>query len=99
MFIIHLPYDETFGLAYLEAAAFSKPAIASNHAGPAELVIDGQTGLLVDPSSIEDISKKIELMCESADVRKKMGNNSLLRLEKDYLWDIYIERFTDYLAK
>jgi glycosyltransferase involved in cell wall biosynthesis len=54
---------------------------------------------LVDPSSIEDISKKIELMCESADVRKKMGNNSLLRLEKDYLWDIYIERFTDYLAK
>ena len=98
MFIVHLPYDETYGLAYLEAAAFSKPAVASNHAGPAEIVIDGQTGLLVDPSNSDEIAEKIELMCISAERRKKMGENAFIRLKQKFLWEGYVERFVGHLT-
>jgi glycosyltransferase involved in cell wall biosynthesis len=98
MFIIHLPYDETFGLAYLEAAAFSKPAVASNHAGPAEIVIDGQTGFLADPADIEDVARKMELMCASIDTRILMGKNAFIRLNQKFLWDTYIEHFVGHLT-
>ena len=98
LFIVHLPFDETYGLAYLEAAAFSKPAIASDHAGPAEIVIDGQTGFLADPSNRDEIAEKIELMCVSVDARKKMGENAFIRLKQKFLWEGYVERFVGHLT-
>jgi len=98
MFIVYLPYDEPFGLAYLEAAAFSKPAIASDHAGPAEIVIDGKTGLLTDPADVEKIANSIECMCAFADARKKMGENAFIRLKQKFLWEGYVERFVGHLT-
>lgn len=41
---------EGFGIAYLEAAAHGLPVVAGNVAGAVDAVVDGETGLLVDPS-------------------------------------------------
>jgi phosphatidylinositol alpha-1,6-mannosyltransferase len=40
---------EGFGIAYLEAGAYCKPVVAGNVGGALDAVIDGETGLLVDP--------------------------------------------------
>lgn len=90
---IYLPFDEPFGLPYLEAAAFSKPSIASNHGGPAELVIDGQTGLLVDPNNVNMIAEKIELMFNNKSGRNRMSSNAYNRYRSNFMWNQYVNRY------
>lgn len=91
--IIYIPYDEPFGLPYLEAALFSKPAIASNHGGPSELVVDGETGFLVDPGNVSQIADKIARL--HADPRKttQMGEQAKSRIVDMFLWEQYVERY------
>ena len=40
---------EGFGIVYLEAGAYGKPVVAGNVGGALDAVLDGVTGLLVDP--------------------------------------------------
>ncbi len=41
---------EGFGIVYLEAGAHELPVVAGNVAGALDAVVDGETGLLVDPA-------------------------------------------------
>jgi glycosyltransferase involved in cell wall biosynthesis len=47
--LVHLPRDESFGLAPAEAMAAGLPTIATAVGGCREVVRDGETGLLVPP--------------------------------------------------
>lgn len=51
-------------LVVREALASGTPVISSNILGPREMVKDGVTGFLVDPSKVEDIAKPILLLKE-----------------------------------
>ena len=95
--ILYLPFDEPFGLPYLEAAVFSKPAIASNHGGPSELVVDGKTGLLADPSNIREISEKIEKVFQNKIMAEEMGNNANKYIKDNFTWGKYIDRYLGYM--
>jgi len=50
---------EGFGLTALEAMRASKPVVAARVGGLVELVIDGKTGLLVEPNSTPDLLSKM----------------------------------------
>jgi phosphatidyl-myo-inositol dimannoside synthase len=50
---------EGFGIVYLEAAAHGLPAIAGNAGGALDAVVDGQTGLLVDPRDEQAVADAI----------------------------------------
>ncbi|MDD5491119.1 MAG: glycosyltransferase family 4 protein [bacterium] len=91
--IIYIPYDEPFGLPYLEAALFSKPAIASNHGGPSELVVDGETGFLVDPGNISQIADKIARLHADPKKTTQMGEQARSRVVDLFLWEKYVERY------
>lgn len=41
--------DEGFGLVFVEAGGHCVPAIGPDHGGPAEIIVPGETGWLVDP--------------------------------------------------
>lgn len=92
--VIYLPFDEPFGLPYLEAAYFSKPALASAHGGPAELVKDGKTGLLVDPGNVEGIAAKIERFVADDSERNRMGRSAYEWYNKEFTWETYIMRYS-----
>jgi glycosyltransferase involved in cell wall biosynthesis len=47
--VIHASTREPFGRVLLEAMAASRPVIAPREGGPLEIVVDGQTGVLVAP--------------------------------------------------
>ena len=50
--VVFAPFDEDYGFVTAEAFASAKPVItARDSGGPAELVRDGQSGLIVDPSA------------------------------------------------
>ncbi len=65
--------SETFGVSAVEASACCLPVIASNIGGLPEVVIDGETGLLVEPENIDDLFNKLKKMINSREMRIKLG--------------------------
>ena len=83
---------EGFGTVYLEANLYGKPAIAGNSGGAGEAVIDGLNGLLVDPESIDEISKGIIKLLSDRDLTNQLGRQGKERVEKEFMWEVGIKK-------
>lgn len=68
--------QEAFGLVFVEAAAAGLPVIASRVGGIEDIIIEGETGYLVDQKDYEGISDKILLLMDNSVLRKRMGKNA-----------------------
>ncbi len=55
---------EGLGLVVMEAMTAGRPVIASRAGGIAELIIDGETGMLVDSTNTQAFAAAIDLACE-----------------------------------
>jgi exopolysaccharide biosynthesis WecB/TagA/CpsF family protein len=64
---------ETFSVTIAEAAACGVPAIASRHGALAEMVRDGNTGLLFKPGDPEDLAAAIKWVAQNPDSLAEMG--------------------------
>ncbi|HIP12701.1 MAG TPA: glycosyltransferase [Arcobacter sp.] len=63
---------ETFGLVVIEAMMNKVCMIATNKAGPLEIIDDGETGLLFDRSS-EDLAEKITLLYKNSELKEQLS--------------------------
>jgi phosphatidylinositol alpha-1,6-mannosyltransferase len=52
-------YGEGFGVVNIEAASCGRPVITSTHGGCPETIIDGKTGMLVDPTTDASVAQAI----------------------------------------
>lgn len=57
----------------IEAMALRKPVIATDVAGPNEIVVNNETGFIVPPGDIKAMAEKIIYLLENPDIAKKMG--------------------------
>jgi phosphatidyl-myo-inositol dimannoside synthase len=64
---------EGFGIAYLEASAYGKPVVAGAVGGAVDAVLDGQTGLLVDPSDHAAVGRAITRLLLDPDLAGRLG--------------------------
>jgi glycosyltransferase involved in cell wall biosynthesis len=64
---------EGLGRSVLEAMACGVPVIAVNKWGPAELIQDGQTGLLFPPLDTEQLATHMLMLGRNGSLRKTMG--------------------------
>lgn len=90
---VSVPYDEPFGLTFVEAAANGVASIAPDHGGPAELVVDGKTGLLVDPSDPDAIADCMAQMVQDSSLARKMGELAFRRYSEHYTIEKFADRF------
>jgi glycosyltransferase involved in cell wall biosynthesis len=72
---------EGFGIVYLEAGLFRKPVIASRSGGVEDAVQDGKTGILVNPTSTEEIYIALSQLASNAQLRAELGNNGYQRAQ------------------
>jgi len=83
---------EGFGIVYLEAAAFGKPAIAGRGGGSAEAVLDGVTGVLVNPSDPEAIAQAaLDLLRDDA-WRAALGERARERAWREFTRERFRQR-------
>lgn len=82
---------EGFGIVFLEAGASGKPVIAGRSGGIEDAVLHGITGLLVDPSSEEDVAQALIRLFKNDELRVKLGNQGRDRVQKEYTWSIVSE--------
>ncbi len=66
-----LSRQESFGVSAVEAAACERPVIASRIGGLPEVVLNNETGFLVD--TIEQAAEKIILLAKDDVLRKQLG--------------------------
>ncbi len=83
---------EGFGLTYLEANACGKPVIGSRTGGVPEAIIEGKTGFIVDPDSVEEISSALITMLSEKQLADNIGNTGKIRIEKELSWDLVAGR-------
>ena len=85
--VVVLPsHNEPFGLVLIEAMAANKPVIATNTAGPLEIVASGATGLLVEHGDARQLADAMLELLGDPDRARTMGQAGRKRAEK--LFDI-----------
>ena len=91
---------EPFGIINLEAMACGTPVVGSAVGGISEVVVDGETGLLVDPHlSLEPphdpaspakfergLAEAINRIANDPDLRRRMSQAGRERVERHYSW-------------
>ncbi len=78
---------EGFGIVYLEANLSGKPVIAGNSGGVRDAVVDGVTGIMVDPERIEEIKETIVTLVKNPELRNKLGHDGKMRAMEDFDWE------------
>jgi len=83
---------EGFGLVYLEAMRAGKPCLAARAGAAAEIVVDQETGLLVDPLDVEEIAAALGRLLASPEAARAMGEAGRRRLERCFTPQRFRER-------
>ncbi len=78
---------ENFGIAFVEANACGKPAIGGRSGGIPEAIIEGETGLLVDPENDEEIAGAIIRLLRNPNFAAELGRKGRLRVENELNWN------------
>ncbi len=88
---------EGFGIAYIEAANFKIPSIASNIGGTPEAVIHNKTGLII--KDIDELDEAIKSLIDNKENRLKLGQNAKIRAENELNWDIQIKKYNELIKE
>jgi phosphatidyl-myo-inositol dimannoside synthase len=84
---------EGFGLVYLEAMRAGKPVLAARDSAAEEIVVDGATGLLVDPDDREELRGALGRLLDYPGEARRMGEAGFERWRKE----LSLERFRERL--
>jgi phosphatidylinositol alpha-1,6-mannosyltransferase len=82
---------EGFGIVYLEAGAYGKPVVAGDVAGAVDAVLDGETGLLVDPTDSLAVADAITRLLLDEQLASRLGRAGAERARR-LAWPVIVER-------
>ena len=83
--------------AVLEAMSSGLPVVATKIAGSEELVLDGVTGLLVNPEDVDSLQDGLRRLIVEEKMRMQMGQASRRRVEEEYSWENVARQYSDIL--
>ncbi|WP_434639965.1 glycogen synthase [Thermoanaerobacterium thermosaccharolyticum] len=86
---------EPFGIINLEAMACNTPVVASATGGIKEVVVDGETGFLVEPGNPEDLAEHIKKLLDDRELAATFGANGRKRVEEMFSWESIAKKTYD----
>ena len=78
---------EGFGVACLEAMAHGRPVVATRVGGLLDLVVDGETGIVVPPRDPAALRSALERLLADPDLRHRLGMAGRDRARAHFSWE------------
>lgn len=78
--------EEPFGLVLLEAGAFRLPVIGTAVGGIPEVIIHGETGILVPADDVAALSREIGRLLDRPDERERLGRALSEHVSRKFPW-------------
>lgn len=98
--IVVLPYIGASQSGILAIAfGFGIPVVATDTGSMGEVVIDGETGLLVPPSDEKALAKALLHLLQDDDLRRSFRANSVVEAENKLNWDTIAEQTMEVYRK
>ncbi|MBT3834734.1 glycosyltransferase family 4 protein [Candidatus Peribacteria bacterium] len=84
---------DSFPTVNLEAMALGKPVIATHYGGSKELILDEQTGFIVDPFDTKTFAKKLDYLLSDRNRAIEMGKAGRKLIEEKFSLEKQIENY------
>lgn len=95
------PKGEGISNTLMEYMALGKPVIATDCGGNGELVVEGQTGYLVNNKDVTELEKRISFLVDHIDRARALGLAGKQRISADFslqaMTDAYLQLYTTLL--
>jgi len=94
-FMVMPSRSESFGVAALESSACGRAVIASNVGGVPEVVIDTETGILVEPENHMALARAIIELAKNPEKCRQMGRAGYDFVKENYDWEKSLEAMSE----
>lgn len=84
LFVHPAVWYEAFGLVIAEAMASECPVIASRIGGVPEVIVDGESGILVEPGNVPELKAAIRRLITDPALRARLGANARTRVSERF---------------
>jgi glycosyltransferase involved in cell wall biosynthesis len=101
-FVVVPLYDVVFSAGVttvLEAMAVGKAVIVSRSRGIVDYVIDGETGILVEPGNVAQLREAMKDLLANPDKARAMGERGRQRVEDELNLDVYVSRLSQLIQE
>jgi sucrose synthase len=89
---------EAFGLTILEAMHSGLPVFATQFGGPLEIIENGESGILINPTSHEEMTDKISEFFEGCRIDPGLwsgySRKGIARAQGHFTWELHCRRLT-----
>lgn len=92
-------FTEGLSNVILEAYASKKPVIATRVGGNPEVVMNGETGYLVEPDNAEKMAECIMTLAQDPDLRATMGAKGYEYVKEHFSFDIQTRKYEELYYK
>ncbi len=92
-------YREGMPLVVLEAMAMARPVVATSIRGCREIVVDGETGILIPPYNVPALGEAIVRLLSDRELACRMGMAGRKRVEARFDLDSVVRKQLDALAR
>jgi glycosyltransferase involved in cell wall biosynthesis len=92
-------WAEPFGIVAIEAMMRGQAVIASRHGGLAEIVRDGETGLLVAPGDSQALARALTQVLRSRKYAESLGTAGYEHAVENFSLDTFCDRFTAFYGE
>lgn len=90
-----ITFTEGISNSIIEYMILRKPVVATDGGGTAELLLDGETGILVGQSDPVSVATAIARLLDDAELRRRMGARGRHRIETEFLAQHTFARYAE----
>ena len=98
LFVLASRHDEGFGLVLAEAGERGLACVATRSGGATEVIVDGQTGILIPKSDADAMATAIQGLLENGELRRDMGGRARARVVEFFNLDRQSEKIESFLT-
>ena len=95
IFVFPSIWHEPFGIPVIEAMAAGLPVVATRAGALPEVVVDGETGILVERGDADGLAAAISRLLCDPHLRQRMGNAGRERVKRLFTWERSVARLQE----